>query len=88
MKSSTLVTVKGHLLAVGRSAAVGYRGSRDIYQYNPEEKSWQFVCQMKAERCDCAVALLSGNKLMVVGGTFEEPQVELASISLIESNQT
>ena len=57
---SSLVTINGHLLAVGG------RDSRckDIYQYN--ETSWTFINQTSTPRSKCVTAALPGNKLMVV----------------------
>ncbi|XP_064405233.1 uncharacterized protein LOC135350387 [Halichondria panicea] len=62
---SAIVTVNGHLLAVG-----GVNSNRDktknIYQYNTT--SWTVVSQMSTPRSLCLPGVLPGNKLMVVGG--------------------
>ena len=64
VSKSSLVTINGHLLAVGGE------DSRDktkyIYQYN--ETSWTVISQMSTPRSSCSTAALPGNKLMVVGG--------------------
>ena len=68
VKCSTLVTIKGHLLAVG---GVSTRGepTKDVLQYNPTRDSWQVVSQtlIARSRTECSTALLPGNKLMVIG---------------------
>ncbi|XP_064405234.1 probable serine/threonine-protein kinase drkD [Halichondria panicea] len=64
---SSLVTVNGHLLAVG-----GWNSNRDnttdiiLYQHNMT--TWTVVSQMSTPRSLCLTAALPGNKLMVVGG--------------------
>ena len=62
---SSLVTINGHLLAVG-----GWDSDRDntkdIYQYT--ETSWTVISQISTPRSSCLTAALPGNKLMVVGG--------------------
>ena len=68
VRNSTLVTIKGHLLAVGGESTEGDRTTA-IYQYNSRNALWQVVSQMSIPRSKCAVALLPNNNLMVVGGT-------------------
>lgn len=76
VKCSTLVTIKGHLLAVG---GVSTRGepTKDVLQYNPASDSWQVVSKtlIAHSRTECSTALLPGNKLMVIG-TRNYPQKE------------
>ena len=82
VKGSTLVTVKGHLLAVGGESAKGDR-CKEVRQYNPDIDSWQVISQMNVARSHCAAALLQDNKLMVVGGVsfLDQRQVnELATV--------
>ena len=71
---STLVTINGHLLAVG-----GWDSNRDntkdIYQYN--ETSWTVISQMSTPRAACLTAALPGNKLMVVGGVGADRKCEV-----------
>ena len=62
---STLVTINGHLLAVGGEDSNGDK-TKDIYQYN--KTSWTVISQMSTPRSSCPTAALPGNKLMVVGG--------------------
>ena len=79
VKYSTLVVIKGHLLAVGGVSTKGDH-SKDIYQYNAERDLWNVISRMNIARSHCAVALMPGNKLIVVGGNTEEDQIELASV--------
>ncbi|XP_064405302.1 probable serine/threonine-protein kinase kinX [Halichondria panicea] len=60
---SSLVTVNGHLLAVGGR---NIDDNNEIYQYN--ETSWTVVSKMLTPRSVCYTAALPGNKLMAVGG--------------------
>ena len=81
VQDSTLVTVNGHLLAVGGESTEGDR-SNEVRQYNPTADSWQVISRMKVARSECAAALLPDNKLMVAGGVSYEVQdsFELATI--------
>ena len=78
VRTSTLVTVNGHLLAMGGKTTKNADTKR-IHQYDPDTDSWQIVSPMKTERSRCAAALLHDNKLMVVGGGFKKPS-EVASV--------
>ena len=68
VKGSTLVTVKGHLLAVGGESPERVR-SKELRQYNCDTNSWQVVSEMHYARYHCAAVFLVCNKLMIVGGT-------------------
>ncbi len=69
---SSLVTVNGHLLAVGGRDSNG-DNSKDIYQlYNMT--LWIVISQMSTPR---AAASLPGNKLMVVGGDGANKKCEV-----------
>ena len=72
VRTSTLVTVNGHLLAMGGKSSED-SDLRRIHRYDPDTDSWQIVSQMKIGRSRCAVAVLPDNKLMVVGGGFQKP---------------
>ena len=78
VRTSTLVSVKGHLLAVGGKTAKDIDTKR-IHQYIPDKNMWQIVSPMNTGRSRCAAALLPCNKLMVVGGGFKKPS-EVASV--------
>ena len=82
---SSLVTVNGHLLAVGGRDS--YRGwfsngnkTKSIYQYN--ETSWIVISQMSTPQSSCLTAALPGNKLMVVGGVGTMRKCEVITCSL------
>ena len=62
---SSLVTINGHLLAVGGRDSNRDK-TKDIYQYN--KTSWTVISQTSTPRAACPTAALPGNKLMVVGG--------------------
>ena len=54
------------LLAVGgRNVS---RSTGCIHQYNPATNSWEVISHMRTARFRTLVAVLPGNKLMVVGG--------------------
>ena len=59
---STCTTFCGQLLAVGGEHTTA------IHQYNPETNSWEVISHMLTGRRETLVAVLPGNKLMVVGG--------------------
>ncbi|XP_064399665.1 probable serine/threonine-protein kinase drkD [Halichondria panicea] len=64
----SLVTVNGHLLAVGGRDSNRDIISKDVYQYNTT--SWTIVSQMSKPQLACLTVVLPGNKLMVVGEGF------------------
>ena len=67
VKRTTCVTLNGQLLAVGGEDA-HKKDTNNIYSYNTETSSWDVISHMPTPRCWCLVAVLPGNKLMVVGG--------------------
>ncbi len=74
----SLVTVNGHLLALGGEEA-NDDYTIDIYQYI--NTSWTVVGHMTSPRSQPLTAVLSGNKLMIVGGEAAYRKCELASIT-------
>ena len=76
----TLVTIKGHLLAVGGKLATQGEHIKDIHYYNSTTNTWQVINQMKVARSECAAALLRDNKLIVVGGASRNDPIEVATI--------
>ncbi len=72
---SSLVTINGHLLAVGGRDSNRDK-TKDIYQYNMT--SWTVISQMSTPRSACLTAALPGNKLMVVGGDDTQRKCEIA----------
>ncbi len=76
VKYSSLVTVNGHLLAVGGKDS-NRDNTKDIYQYNMT--SWIVIIQMSTPRSLCLTAALPGNKLMVVGGDDTRRKIEIVT---------
>ena len=64
---STLITLGGHLLAIGGRDDSG-RDTADIHCYDTHTDSWQVVSEMKNKRCGCLAAVLPEDCLLVVGG--------------------
>ncbi len=75
---SSLVTINGHLLAVGGTYSDRDK-TEDIYQYN--ETSWIVISQMSTPRSSCPTAALPGTKLMVVGGDDTGRKCEVITFS-------
>ena len=65
---STCFTLNGQLLAVGGQDSDGKKTDA-VYMYNIAVNFWEVISHMPTARCDCLVAVLPGNQLMVVGGT-------------------
>ena len=75
VSQSTCVTLNGRLLAVSgviqkdiefvHTYLLFYNA---IYVYNPVTDFWEITSRFTRARCNCLVAVLPGNKLMVVGG--------------------
>ncbi len=76
---SSLVTINGHLLAVGGEDSNRDK-TKDIYQYNMT--SWTVISQMSTPRSSCLTAALPGNKLMVVGGDDTYRKCEIVTFVL------
>ena len=66
VRSSSCATLCGQLLAVGGSDDISYTTA--ILQYKPTTNSWEVISHMPTARSETLVAVLPGNKLMVVGG--------------------
>ena len=66
MRSSTLVSFGGHLLAIGGGTGMD-KPTSDIYRYDFNTDSWTIANPLKKKRYGClAVAL--GDSVVVVGG--------------------
>ena len=79
---STCFTLNGQLLAVGGQDSDGKK-TNAVYMYNIAINCWEVISHMPTARCDCLVAVLRDNKLMVVGGTAGPSvtdKVELATV--------
>ena len=70
LHSATGVTLCGQLLAVGGKDDNSKRTTA-VHQYNPVTDSWEVISHMSIPRSKCLVAVLPGNKLMVVGGRMD-----------------
>ena len=66
--SSSCATLCGQLLAVGGHDDSCKNYTTAIHQYNPGTNSWEFISHMPTARWGTLVAVLPGNKMMVVGG--------------------
>ena len=70
---STITSMCGQLLAVGGVDPTeqdfhARKPTDSIHRYNPATDSWEVISHMPTARCDCLVAVLPSNELMVVGG--------------------
>ena len=79
---SALVSVGGHLLAVGGRDFTDKLTS-DVYRYNSHTDSWTVASQMNNKRSCCFAVTFVGDHLVVVGGEtdkrglFTSPTVEI-----------
>ena len=64
---STCASLHGRLLAVGGKDSDG-KETTAIHMYNTTTNSWETISHMTTPRSECLVAVLTHNKLMVVGG--------------------
>ena len=64
---STCTNLSGHLLAVGGCDS-DYKPTSAIHTYDPVKNSWTVISHMATPRYQGLVAVLPGDKLMVVGG--------------------
>ena len=68
VRLSSCATLCGQLLAVGGRDQDNSFTTTAIHQYNPATNSWEVISHMPTARWGTLVAVLPGNKLMVVGG--------------------
>ena len=64
---STCASLLEQPLAVGGEDSDGNKTTA-IHMYNTTTNSWEVISDMATPRCQCLVAILSHNELMVVGG--------------------
>ena len=80
---STLITLGGHLLAIGGEDDSG-RDTADVRCYDTHTDSWRVVSEMNNKRRLCLAAVLPENCLLVVGGRCESykatDSVEIGSL--------
>ena len=73
LRQSCLVSVKGHLLAIGGmegwpvECPQGLNITDNIYEYVPADNLWKVVGELSVPRSDCSTVVLPDNRLMVVG---------------------
>ena len=82
VKCSTCIELNGQLLAVGGYDSHG-KNTKSIFTYNTKINSWELISHMPTPRNLCLVAVLPGNKLMVMGGmtaTGDTDKVEIATL--------
>ena len=81
--SSTVITLGGHLLAIGGGDNL-LRITAAVYCYDNHTDSWHVVSEMKKPRWQCLAAVLPGDQLLVVGGyvglVTTSNTVEIASL--------
>ena len=70
VRSSSCATLCGQLLAVGGCDDSFEDYTTAIHQYNPATNSWEVISHMPTAQWNRLVAVLPGNKLMVVGGNI------------------
>ena len=75
---STLITLGGHLLAIGGEDDSG-KETADVHCYDTHTDSWQVVSKMKNKRRFCLAAVLPEDCLLVVGG-WGKYSVEIGSL--------
>ena len=75
---STLITLGGHLLAIGGEDDDSLTNSCDVHCYDTHTDSWQVVSKMKNKRYQCLATVLPEDCLLVVGG-WHNDSVEIAS---------
>ena len=85
VSTSTSVTLNGQLLAVGGYDSL-MKPTNNIYSYDTETNSWEVISHMSTRQSWCLVAVLPGNKLMVVGGEISKGEdtdkVEIAKLQV------
>ena len=83
VERTTCVTLNGQLLAVGEQDSDDTATDK-IYLYNTKRDSWDVISHMPTPRCWCLVAVLPGNKLMVVGGEIDIDTLDLEYTNKVE----
>ena len=71
---STLITLGGHLLALGGKAG---EDTTTVHCYHSHADSWHVVSDMNNTRRRCLASVLPDNRLVVVGG-YDNDTVEIA----------
>ena len=84
VRSSSCATLCGQLLAVGGCDESFQNYSTAIHQYNPATNSWEVISHMPTARNYPLVAVLPGNKLMVVGGLIDRNETDDVEIATLQ----
>ena len=80
---STCATLNGQLVAVGGKDSDN-KATNNVYSYDAETNSWEVISHMPTARFWCLVAVLPGNKLMVVGGcTPHETNINKVEVAIV-----
>ena len=64
---STIITLGGHLLAVGGKDD-SKESTSNVYRYDSSTDSWMLTSHMTTKRSACLAAALTGDQCLVVGG--------------------
>ena len=64
---STLITLGGHLLAIG-GKDVSREFTSNVYRYDSSIDSWMLTSHMTTKRSRCLAAALTGDQCLIVGG--------------------
>ena len=84
VKQSSLITLRGQLLAIGGSVTIPGDGTSEVRQYDVITNSWNVISHMTTKRHQCFAAVLPNDRVMVVGGWGGSKctdHTEIASIS-------
>ena len=80
---SASIQLHGQLLAIGGEDS-DKSHTNAVHLYNTTTNSWEVISHMATPRCQCSVAVLPNNELVVVGGHMADGQlsdtVEIATI--------
>ena len=77
---STCTTLCGQLLAIGGRDS-DYKPTTAIHKYDPVKNSWTVISHMAAPRWQSLMAVLPGDKLIVVGGSTSRVSTAVVSLS-------
>ena len=79
---STLATVRGHLLAIGGCAPQRV-ATKDVYAINQTNGYlWDLVGQLSSCRCNALTAVLSENRVIVVGSSVAEESMSAEVVTV------
>ena len=81
---STIVILNGQLLAIGGKKHHCTTYTNAIYLHNQATNFWELITCLPTARYNCLVAVLPGNKLMVVGGETNTGLTNIVEIASVE----